>query len=126
MVKNSQTPARDSKEEQESDEGNSDGGEDLISKYRSLLTGIEEAENEKKNKDVHMEISWGLGLKEKTEEAVKKRLSKTEKLTPFQEMMEKRKQKRKEKKHQKLQQKVRDCASFLSSNLLSFKVFHSF
>lgn len=80
--------------------------EDPIAKYRSLLNGIEEEEKEKKQKDVHMEISWGLGLKEKAEEAVKKRMSTSKELTPFQEMMEKRKQKRQEKKKLKLQKKV--------------------
>lgn len=80
--------------------------EDPIAKYRSLLSGIEEDEKERKNKDVHMEISWGLGLKEKAEEAVKKKMANSKELTPFQEMMEKRKQKRLEKKKQKIQKKM--------------------
>lgn len=84
-----------------------EGNDDPIAKYRALLSGIEEEENEKKNKGVHMEISWGLGLKEKTDEAMKKRMSKSEDLTPFQEMMEKRKQKRLEKKKLKEQKKTK-------------------
>ncbi|KAK3912909.1 ESF1-like protein [Frankliniella fusca] len=80
--------------------------EDPIAKYRSLLNGIEEEEKEKKNKDVHMEISWGLGLKERAEEAVKKKMASSQELTPFQQMMEKRKQKRLEKKKEKMQKKM--------------------
>lgn len=53
-----------------------------------------------------MEISWGLGLKEKADEAIKKRMMKSEERTPFQEMMDKRKQKRLDKKKLKEQKKV--------------------
>lgn len=53
-----------------------------------------------------MEISWGLGLKEKAEEAVKKRIASSKELTPFQQMMEKRKQKLQEKRKQKSLKKV--------------------
>lgn len=82
------------------------GEEDPIAKYRSLLSGLEEEEEKKKNKGVHMEISWGLGIKEKAEESVKKRMSNSKELTPFQQMMEKRKQKRLEKKKEKLEKKT--------------------
>jgi hypothetical protein len=49
-----------------------------------------------------MEVSWGIGLKDKTEELVQKRLKERKGgLTPFEQYMEKRKEKRKQKKEVK-------------------------
>lgn len=49
---------------------------DPISKYKALLLDIENNESKKKNRGLEMEITWGLGLKEKTEQMVKKKLTK--------------------------------------------------
>ena len=50
-----------------------------------------------------MEISWGVGLKEKTEKLVKDKLEAEEnkKLTPWEEMIEKQKEKKKKRKYEK-------------------------
>lgn len=39
-----------------------------------LLQDIEKKEDKKKNKDMEMEITWGLGIKDKAEELVKKKI----------------------------------------------------
>lgn len=49
--------------------------DDPIQKYKSLLEDIEKKEESKKNKDMEMEITWGLGIKDKAEELVKKKLN---------------------------------------------------
>jgi hypothetical protein len=76
---------------------------DRLSKYRSLLEGIEESKNKEKDDDVQMEITWGVGLKKKTEELVKKKNE--EKIakdrTPWEEMLAKQKEKRKQKRKEK-------------------------
>nr|CAD7392893.1 unnamed protein product [Timema cristinae] len=46
-------------------------GEDSISKYRALLLDFEEEEQRKKSGEIEMEVSWGLGLKEKAKELMK-------------------------------------------------------
>ncbi|XP_034239620.1 ESF1 homolog [Thrips palmi] len=94
------------KSDNDQTDSENEDNDDPIAKYRALLSGIEEEENEKNNKGVHMEISWGLGLKQKTDEAIKKKMLKSEERTPFQEMMDKRKQKRLEKKKLKEQKKA--------------------
>ncbi|KAL6439397.1 hypothetical protein ACFW04_003916 [Cataglyphis niger] len=74
---------------------------DSIGKYKSLLKSIEEEEEAKKNKDVELEFTWGLGTKEKTERLVKERLKNKEELTPFEQFLEKRKAKKKAKREEK-------------------------
>ncbi|XP_071553179.1 ESF1 homolog [Temnothorax nylanderi] len=74
---------------------------DLIGKYKSLLKNIEEEEEAKKNKDVELEFSWGLGTKEKVEKLVKERMKNKEELTPFEQYLEKRKAKKKAKKEER-------------------------
>lgn len=67
-----------------------------------MLQGIEEQEQQKKFHDVEMEVSWGVGLKDMTEELVQKRLKERKGgLTPFEQYLEKRKAKRKQKKEVK-------------------------
>lgn len=67
-----------------------------------MLQGIEEHEQQKKFRDVEMEVSWGIGLKDMTEELVQKRLKERKgSLTPFEQYLEKRKEKRKQKKEVK-------------------------
>lgn len=100
-----------------------------ISKYRQLLKGIQEKEKKlQEDKDMEMEISWvpgtsrspgssrpaweesnvaerflPAGLKETTEQLVKKKLEAKEKLTPWEEYLQKKKEKKKERKSQKKQ-----------------------
>jgi len=78
---------------------------DLIGKYKSLLKTIEEEEEAKKNKDVELEFSWGLGTKEKVEKLVKERIKNKEELTPFEQYLEKRKAKRKAKREERKKSK---------------------
>lgn len=75
--------------------------ENPINKYKSLLKSIEEAEEEKKNKDVQLEFTWGIGEKEKAEKLVKDKMKKSENLTPFEQFVEKRNAKKKAKREQK-------------------------
>ncbi|OXU22411.1 hypothetical protein TSAR_016463 [Trichomalopsis sarcophagae] len=81
--------------------GNAGEDEDPIDKYKSLLKSIEEAEEDKKNKEVQLEFTWGLGAKEKTEKMVKEKMKQTENLTPFEQYLEKRKLKKIAKREQK-------------------------
>ncbi|KAF9405981.1 hypothetical protein HW555_013482 [Spodoptera exigua] len=60
---------------------------------------IEKKDEKKSNKDMEMEISWGIGIKDKAEELVKKKLNEeTKELTPFEKLIQKRKEKKKIKK----------------------------
>ncbi|XP_077290002.1 ESF1 homolog [Arctopsyche grandis] len=96
---------------------------DPISKYKALLQEIGETEKKKKNRDVEMEITWGLGLKEKTQELVKKKLNKGDKMTPFEEMVEKQKEKKKakklERKKKNLELEKKDDSDAYSSDIPS-------
>lgn len=85
---------------------------DRIARYRALLAGIEETEEKKKHRDVEMEITWGVGLKEKARKLVDEKLKAPQ--TPFEEMLEKRKQKNKLKKEQKQQEKKKEgCVRYI-------------
>jgi hypothetical protein len=76
--------------------------DDPLSKYRAVLQGIKEQEEKKSFRDVEMEISWGVGLKAKTEELVQKKLKeRKDDLTPFEQYLKKRKEKKKQKKEEK-------------------------
>ncbi|XP_011063516.1 PREDICTED: ESF1 homolog isoform X2 [Acromyrmex echinatior] len=88
-------------ETNDNSEKESETNNDLIGKYKSLLKTIEEEEEAKKNKDVELEFSWGLGTKEKAEKLVKERMKNKEELTPFEQYLEKRKAKRKAKKEER-------------------------
>lgn len=101
--------------------------EEQMCKYRELLRGIQEKEKLQEDKDVEMEITWvpgthtcpsatnpslGLeidsfylpsGLKETTEQLVKKKLEEQNQLTPWEEFLQKKKEKKKLKKSQKKQ-----------------------
>lgn len=77
---------------------------DSIEKYKSLLKQLDEEEEAKRNKDVELEFTWGIGSKEKAEKLVKESLNKNKDLTPFEEYLAKRKAKKKAKReeHKKL------------------------
>ncbi|KAL6481845.1 hypothetical protein MHYP_G00099250 [Metynnis hypsauchen] len=72
--------------------------EEQIAKYRELLQNIQDKEKKEKDKDMEMEITWVPGLKETTEKLVKKKLEGKDKLTPWEEFLEKKKEKKKEKR----------------------------
>jgi hypothetical protein len=83
-------------------EATNEAVDDPVSKYRALLQGIEEQEEKKKFRDVEMEVSWGVGLKDKTEELVQKKLKeRKDDLTPFEQYLKKRQEKKKQKKEEK-------------------------
>lgn len=71
-----------------------------------MLASIEEEEEKKKNRDVDLEITWGIGLKEKAEKSVKEKLNAPQ--TPFEEMLDKRKKKKKQKREEKMKQKEKN------------------
>ncbi|CAH2234533.1 jg1673 [Pararge aegeria aegeria] len=89
----------ESAEEQDSKFYNENDDADPIQKYKMLLDDIDNKEQKKHNKDMEMEITWGLGVKDKAEELVKKRINKDDKeLTPFEKLLQKRKEKKKQRK----------------------------
>ncbi|XP_072398415.1 ESF1 homolog [Diabrotica undecimpunctata] len=93
-------------EEKEQSEDEEESKENVIDKYKALLLDIENKDASKKDKDLEMEISWGINLKEKTDKLVKDKSS--EEKTPFQQYLDKKKEKRKEKKKKKKEQKQDD------------------
>ncbi|XP_057559283.1 ESF1 homolog isoform X2 [Hippopotamus amphibius kiboko] len=75
--------------------------EEQVAKYRQLLQVIQEKEKKGKENDMEMEIKWVPGLKESAEEMVKNRLEGKDKLTPWEQFLEKKKEKKRLKKKQK-------------------------
>merc|ERR1712071_653050 len=78
-------------------------GNDRIAKYRDLLSGItrtEETENKKKGA-MEMEISWDVGLKDKAEQLVKKKMAEKNQETTWEQHLADRREKRKAKKQEK-------------------------
>lgn len=69
-----------SDKDEDSPENVSDN-EDPIQKYKMLLQDIEKKEEKKQNKDMEMEITWGLGIKDKAEALVQKKLNEGKFLT---------------------------------------------
>lgn len=92
---------QDSEDENNEVDSDTESKADIIDKYKTLLQSIEEKDKSKTEKDVELEISWGIDLKEKTEKLAKERQSNSEGTTPFQKYLEKRKERRKEKRQQK-------------------------
>lgn len=75
--------------------------EEQIAKYRELLQVIKEKEKKGKENDMEMEIKWVPGLKESAEEMVRNKLEGKDKLTPWEQFLEKKKEKKRLKKKQK-------------------------
>ncbi|XP_006051377.1 ESF1 homolog [Bubalus bubalis] len=75
--------------------------EEQIAKYRQLLQVIQDKEKKGKENDMEMEIKWVPGLKESAEEMVKNKLEGKDKLTPWEQFLEKKKEKKRLKKKQK-------------------------
>ncbi|XP_066245659.1 ESF1 homolog [Euwallacea similis] len=114
--------ASSSEEEEEENSGVDSELEDFksgsaIDKYKALLEDIHEKEEEKHSKDLGMEISWGVSLKEKTDKLMKERLAQGEEKTPFQKYLDKRKEKRKEKKQMKKTSNKEDSYSDIPSDI---------
>ncbi|XP_060939544.1 ESF1 homolog isoform X1 [Limanda limanda] len=87
-------------------------GEDQISKYRELLNGIRNKEKKlQDDQDMEMEITWVPGLKETTEQLVKKKLEEQDELTPWEEFQRKKKERRKQKKSQNKPEAAEDQLS---------------
>uniref|UniRef100_G1RWU3 ESF1 nucleolar pre-rRNA processing protein homolog n=1 Tax=Nomascus leucogenys TaxID=61853 RepID=G1RWU3_NOMLE len=76
--------------------------EEQIAKYRQLLQVIQEKEKKGKENDMEMEIKWVPGLKESAEEMVKNKLEGKDKLTPWEQFLEKKKEKKRLKRKQKV------------------------
>ncbi|XP_044519347.1 ESF1 homolog isoform X2 [Gracilinanus agilis] len=89
-------------EDVKSKKSQKDDDEQII-KYRQLLQLVQEKEKKCKDNDMEMEIKWVPGLKESAEEMVKNKLEGKDKLTPWEQFLEKKKEKKKLKKKQKLQ-----------------------
>ncbi|MEQ2273705.1 hypothetical protein XENORESO_007817, partial [Xenotaenia resolanae] len=78
--------------------------EEQINKYRELLKSIQVKEKKlQEDKDMEMEITWVPGLKETTQQLVKKKLEGKDKLTPWEEYLQKKKEKKKQKKSERKQ-----------------------
>ncbi|XP_075232806.1 ESF1 homolog [Lycorma delicatula] len=101
--KNESSSSDDSDEDKDHD--NRHSSSKSIQKYRNLLNKLQEDEEKKKNRDVELEITWGVGLKEKTQSLVDKKLKENSELTPFEQIIEKKKEKRKKKKEEKIKKK---------------------
>ncbi|KAK5865481.1 hypothetical protein PBY51_019748 [Eleginops maclovinus] len=103
-VKNTKEPVVEKKPEKEAEKGKKKlkKSEEQISKYRELLKGIQEKEKKlHEEKDMGMEITWVPGLKETTEQLVKKKLEGKDNLTPWEDFLEKKKEKKKKQKKSK-------------------------
>ncbi|XP_050530379.1 ESF1 homolog [Daktulosphaira vitifoliae] len=100
--------SEDEKSDSENDETNEDNDDgpkkNPIDKYKELLQNIQEEEDKKNNKDMELEISWGIGTQEKVQKTVEEKSKKN--LTPFQKMMEKKKEKIREKQKLKKEKKT--------------------
>ncbi|XP_063333155.1 ESF1 homolog [Pelmatolapia mariae] len=88
----------------EAEEKKKKKSEEQISKYRELLKGIQEKEKKvQEDKDMEMEVTWVPGLKETTEQLVKKKLEAKDALTPWEEFLQKKREKKKQKKCERKQ-----------------------
>ncbi|XP_037081959.1 ESF1 homolog [Pollicipes pollicipes] len=88
----------DEDEEEEEEKVELDRPEDekaRIAKYRALLADADD-QDRKEEGDVEMEITWGVGIKEKTEEIVKKKEQQKDQ-TPWEKYIDKQKAKKKAK-----------------------------
>lgn len=92
-------PAVEKEEVKEKSKEKKKKKEDQIAKYRELLQSIQDKERSKeRDHDMEMEITWVPGLKEKTEKLVKKKMEGKDKLTPWEEFLQKKKDKKTEKR----------------------------
>ncbi|XP_054483577.1 ESF1 homolog [Anoplopoma fimbria] len=98
-AKRTEEPAVEEKPQKEDRKKKS---EEQISKYRELLKGIQVKEKKlHEDKDMEMEITWVPGLKETTEQLVKKKMEGKDKMTPWEGFLQKKKDRKKQKKSHK-------------------------
>ncbi|XP_061686012.1 ESF1 homolog [Syngnathoides biaculeatus] len=75
---------------------------DQIGKYKELLQGLRDKEKKRQqeeDKNMEMEVTWVPGLREVTEQLVKKKLEEKERqLTPWEDFLQKKKDRKKNKK----------------------------
>ncbi|CAG0898289.1 unnamed protein product [Darwinula stevensoni] len=83
---------------------------DRIAKYRELIQDLEKKHKKKKEEKVEMEITWDVGLKDRTEELVKQKKEKAS-LTPWEEYL-----KKKEKSKRKIEEETQS-EEYSSDNL---------
>ncbi|XP_058496747.1 ESF1 homolog [Solea solea] len=99
-------------EEDEEEEEKKTKSEEQMFKYRELLRGIHDKEKQQQqDKDMEMEITWVPGLKETTEQLVKKKLEGRDQLTPWEGFLEKKKERRKQKKTKRTKEAADDDLS---------------
>nr|AAH54666.1 Zgc:66241 [Danio rerio] len=91
-------PVESLPEEKKASKGKKGSGQ--IDKYRELLKSIQDKDKKKEDDDnnMNMEITWVPGLKESTENLVKKKMMGKDRLTPWEEFLEKKKEKKREKR----------------------------
>ncbi|XP_018563697.1 ESF1 homolog [Anoplophora glabripennis] len=95
-------------EDEEEEKIQEESGGSSIDKYKALLQDIEKKEKSKNRKDMEMEISWGIDLKQKTEKLIKENMSKGDEKSPFEQYLKKRREKKREKREQKKHSKDSD------------------
>ena len=81
---------------------------DRIAKYRNLLAEITKTEETEKKKkgEIELEFSWDVGLQEKAEKLVQKKVSEKNAETPWEQQLAKRREKRKSLKQQKKSEEI--------------------
>lgn len=72
-------------------------GKNKLDIYKNLLDDIKKKEDEKKQKQVEMEFTWGIGI-DSGKSSKEPEIEKTDELTPFEKILEKKKTKKKAKK----------------------------
>ena len=86
------------------------GENERIVKYRNLLSSLTKAEEAEKSKrgEMEMEITWGVGLKEKAEQLVKKKMAEKTMETTWEQHLAARREKRKARKMEKKKEEMED------------------
>ncbi|CAH1791290.1 unnamed protein product [Owenia fusiformis] len=77
----------------DNDDSDSEDEAEKMSKYKALLEGLEKKDPVEDDTDAGMEITWEPGLKETTEDLVKKKSKENEGQTPWEKYLEKKKEK---------------------------------
>lgn len=77
-------------------------------RYKALLGEIKQKEDDKKSKQVEMEFTWGTGLNKKSDS---KKAVVEEELTPFEQILEKKRLKKKSKKEERKQKFKAEAAN---------------
>ncbi|XP_049576400.1 ESF1 homolog isoform X2 [Syngnathus scovelli] len=94
--------AEEEKEDEGQQEGKASKDQDQLEKYRRLLQGLHDKESKEQQEaqKMEMEVTWVPGLKEATEQLVKKKLEKKQQQqpTPWEEFLQKKRDKKAAKK----------------------------